>query len=87
MEAWAPGSGVAVDVEEPWIQVKVRVRVQAFSNAPAIFLAKSFATQFGGRRDIDDIMSQWTIDVLLHCQAVPLVKKKKILLQKRVKRS
>lgn len=72
VEAGAPGRRVAVDVEEAWVQVQVSARVQALPHTPAILLAQRFAAQLGGRGDVDDIMSQWTINVLLHCQAVSL---------------
>lgn len=73
VEAGAPGRRVAVDVEEAWVQVQVGARVQALADAPAVLLAKRFAAQLGSGGDVDDVMSKRTVDVLLHCQAVPLV--------------
>lgn len=72
VEAGASGSRVAVDVEEARVQVQVSTRVQTLAYAPAVLLAQRFAAQFGSGGDIDDIMSQRTVDVLLYCQAVSL---------------
>ena len=72
VEARASGCWVSVDVEETWVQVQVSARVEALSDAPAVLLAERFAAQLGGRSDVDDVMSQRTVDVLLHCQTVPL---------------
>lgn len=63
---------VPVDVEVARVQVQVRSRVQALTHAPAVLLAERFAAQLGGGGDVDDVMSQRTVDVLLHRQAVPL---------------
>lgn len=45
MEAGAPGCGVAVNVEEAWVEVQVSTRVQALADTPTIFLTKCFAAQ------------------------------------------
>lgn len=66
------------DVEKMWVKVQVGARVKAFPNAPAILLAECFAAQFGGRGDVDDIMSQRTIDELLHGQTI-FLKQAKVL--------
>lgn len=72
VEARAPGRRVAADVEEARVQVQVSARVQALADAPAVLFAKRFAAQLGGGGDVDDVVSQRTIDVLFHCQAVSL---------------
>ena len=72
VETGAAGRRVAVDVEEARVQVQVGARVQPLADAPAVLLAKRFAAQLGGGGDVDDIMSQRAVDVLLHCQTVPL---------------
>lgn len=72
MEAAARGCQVTVDLKVAWVQVQVSTRIQTFTNAPAVLLAQRFAAQFGCRSDIDNIMSQQTVDVLLHCEAVSL---------------
>lgn len=72
VEAGAPRGRVPVDVEVARVQVQVRPRVQALTHAPAVLLAESFAAQLGGGGDVDDVMSERTVDVLLHRQAVPL---------------
>lgn len=72
VEARARWRGVASDGEESRVQVQVSAGLQALADAPAVLLAQSFAAQLGGGRDIDNIMSQRTVDVLLHRQAVSL---------------
>lgn len=70
MEAPSLQGWVMADVEKVWVKVQVGARVKALPNAPAVLLAECFAAQFGGRGDVDDIMSQRTIDELLHRQTV-----------------
>lgn len=72
VEVRAAWRRVAVDVEEPRVQVQVGARVEALADAPAVLLAQRLAAQLSGRCDVDDVMSQWTVDVLLHRQTVPL---------------
>lgn len=72
VEAGPPRGRVPVDVEVARVQVQVRSRVQALTHAPAVLLAERFAAQLGGGGDVDDVMSERTVDVLLHRQAVPL---------------
>lgn len=70
VEAPPPGGGIMVDAEEEWVQVQVSARVEALADTAAILLAERLATQLGCRGDVDDIMSQLTIDELLHRQTV-----------------
>lgn len=72
MEVGTFGRWVVVDVKEAWIQVQVSPRVDSLADAPAVLLAQRFAAQLGSRRDVDDVMSQRTVDVLLHRLTVPL---------------
>lgn len=78
MEAPSLQGRIMADVEKVWVKVQVCARVKALANAPAILLAECFAAQFGGRGDVDDIMSQRTIDELLHRQTV-FLKEAKVL--------
>lgn len=50
--------------------MKVSVRVQAFPDTPAVLFTQGLAAKFGRRRDVDDVMSQGTIDVVFHRETV-----------------
>lgn len=67
---------VVADAKKMWVKVQVGAGVEALPNAPAVLLAERFAAQFGGRGDVDDIMSQLTVNELLHRHTVFLKKRR-----------
>lgn len=79
VEAGAPGRWVVMNVKKARVEVQVNTRIQALADTSAVLLTKSFAAQLSCRGDVDDIMSQRTIDVVLHSQTVPLQKQDKKL--------
>lgn len=74
VESGAPGCWVVMNVKKARVEVQVNTWIQALTDTSAILLTKGFAAQLSCRGDVDDIMSQRTINVVLYSQTIPLQK-------------